>query len=76
MKTGRSVPEEVIRVLHAGVSDTTMKALHRGMFDEFRLVFGTKDATEIAQLVDGKLVVRNKKLWADFVKKAEAEIIN
>ncbi len=76
LETGRTVPEEIIHVLHAGVSDTTMKALHRGIFDEFRLVFGTKDATEIAKLVDGKLVVKNKKLWADFVKKAEAEIIN
>ena len=76
LRTGRTVPEEVIRVLHAGVSDTTMKALHRGVFDEFRLVLGTKDATSIAQIVDGKLVVKNKKLWGEFVDKASAEIVN
>jgi predicted kinase len=76
LKTGRTVPEEVIRELHAGVSDTTLKILEKGdVFDEFRLVFGDKEGKEIAKIVKGKLKIVDQKLWDDFAAKAADVVV-
>jgi predicted ABC-type ATPase len=76
LKKGRSVPKSVIKELHAGVSDTTMKILERGdVFDEFRLVFGDKKGKEIAKIVKGKLKIVDQKLWDDFAAKATDVVV-
>lgn len=68
-KTGRYVPEAVVRKTHAAVANTLKEAIDEGLFDEFTL-WDTNDKTKkIAEGAGKELNVLDQKAWDKFVAK-------
>ncbi|MGE3404352.1 MAG: zeta toxin family protein [Vicinamibacterales bacterium] len=77
VKTGRFVPETLIRQIHAGVSTDFPRAIERGLFDAVTL-YDTNikgQARLVASQTDGVFRVHNEGLWEDFVRKAEGKAV-
>jgi hypothetical protein len=71
-KTGRHVPEHVVRGTHSQVSAIVPEAVNRGLFDSVTL-FDTniKDAPrEVMRSVNGVTTIVDQQLWRDFTAKA------
>lgn len=70
-KTGRFVPEDVLIELHAGVSRAFPAAVRRKLFDEASLYLNEgAEPRLIAEVVNGRLVIRDRALWREFKAKA------
>lgn len=74
-KTGRFVPDDVVRGIHAEVSRIVPKVLEADLFDDFKL-FDTNEQGN-ARLVVTKergapAVIHDKKLWDNFLEKGKA----
>jgi predicted ABC-type ATPase len=69
-KTGRYVPEAVIRGVHAGVSRAVPEAIDRGLFDEFTL-WDTNQPTprKVAEARGKSPTIHDRDLWDRFVAK-------
>lgn len=73
-ETGRKVPEAQIRKTHKNVSKVVPLAIRDGLFDEFTLWDNTKEGgtpVVIARAEGKQLMVKNQKLWREFLAKAE-----
>lgn len=69
LRTGRIVPESVIREVHAGVSDVYPKVAH--LFDSTQLVNNEINPTVIAKGLRGQpLTIVDEKAWKEFLAKA------
>lgn len=70
-KTGRFVPHEVIKQVHASVSKVVPQALANGLFDEFSLWDTNGPASKKIVSAQGKNVtVHDQKAWDRFIEKA------
>jgi len=71
-RTGRYVPESVIRETHKGVSRVLPEAIRRGLFDEFT-VWDTRvsPAVKIASGAKDKLTIHHAAWWKEFLAKGE-----
>ncbi len=67
--TGRMVPEDVIRAAHADVSRTSVAAIERGLFDEFKLWDTTGKSPRLIATYDREagLVVLDEDAWVAHV---------
>ena len=72
-KSGRAVPESVIRSTHKNVSAVVPKAIERGLFDEFDLWDNSgSSAVHVATgRGRGNLQVLDQPRWDSFVAKGE-----
>ena len=74
-KTGRQVPEDVIRDTHKSVSQVFPEAVKRGLFDEATLwdTNGPKGAkaTVVATVRGTELTVHDSKAWSRFLAKGD-----
>jgi predicted ABC-type ATPase len=73
-KTGRYVPEHIVKEVHANVSRTLPKALGRGLFDNVS-VYDTNVKGEARLVVSGSregFKVHDRDLWNDFLGKGES----
>lgn len=72
-KTGRFVPEKVLRETHKNVSIVVPEAIKNNLFDEFRLWdTNLKDNPRlVAEMYNGKFKVLEPDLWQDFLDKAK-----
>lgn len=71
-KTGRKVPESVIRKTHEGVSAVLPRAAQEGIFDEWQL-WDTDGGGDPRLVAEGKKKegrIANPELWGRFLKKA------
>lgn len=68
-RTGRYVPESVIRAVHAGVSRTVPQAIERGLFDEFTLWDTSAGRKKIAEARGKELTVHDEEAWRRFLAK-------
>jgi predicted ABC-type ATPase len=73
VKTGRSVPEAVIRATHASVSSIYPVAVKRGAYDESHLWDNDgKKPVLVASSKGTEMTVHDQKLWHKFLAKAKA----
>lgn len=73
--TGRRVPIQYIRDVHASISRTLPEAIDRKLFDEVRL-FDTNlenNPRLVLEQIDGKVTIHDRKLWRDFLRKGVPE---
>jgi predicted ABC-type ATPase len=72
-KTGRHVPETVVRNTHKTVSQVLPTAMKEGLFDKVTLWDNNVKGkpVKVASGAGKKMVIHDKKLWADFIKKGE-----
>ncbi len=71
-KTGRFVDADVIRTIHAGVSQIIPQAISEGLFDEFRLFdTSSKPGKLIASAQGSQLEVHDQQLWEGFLQKGQ-----
>jgi len=72
-KTGRYVPESVVRGTHASVSRVVPQALSEGLFDKFTLwdTSSGGKATKVASAEGKKVTVHDEALWKTFLAKGE-----
>lgn len=70
-KTGRYMPESVLRATHSGVSRTVPLAIKEGLFDEFTLwdSSGEGGHVKVATARGKELKVHQEKLWKKFLDK-------
>jgi predicted ABC-type ATPase len=71
-KTGRYVPETVIRGIHSSVSNIFPLAVEKGFFDRAELhdTSTAGKATKVMSSVGKKITVHNEKLWNSFLAKS------
>jgi predicted ABC-type ATPase len=72
-KTGRYVPEEYTRAIHASVSRVLPEAIKKGLYDEVKL-FNTDvkgHARPIATAHGKHLTIHDEKLWQEFLAKGK-----
>jgi predicted ABC-type ATPase len=70
-RTGRFVPETVIREIHRGVSNVFPQAVENGLFDEFVLWDNNgPTAIKIAEGTGNRLRILNAAAWQRFLAKA------
>ena len=70
-KTGRYVPEEMLRRAHRNVSQIVPELIKNKVFDEFTLWdTNGKKSKRIAYLEKGELKITDKKAWDRFIAKA------
>ena len=73
--TGRMVPESFVRWSHGEVTRTAVKALKKGLFDDFTLHDTTKGSpTLVASAKGTMLTVHDKDLWLAFLKKGGSSV--
>ncbi len=71
-KTGRMVPEPVIRGTHKQVSVVVPKAIKEGLFDDFQLWDNNGSGPVLVASAKGKkLDVANKAMWDAFLAKGD-----
>lgn len=74
-RTGRVVPEPVLRATHASVSRVFAEAVKKGLFDGVQLFDNNvpkgSPARKIAELVDGDFKVLDETAWEKFLLKGE-----
>jgi predicted ABC-type ATPase len=73
-KTGRFVPETVLRETHAAVSQTLPKAMRAGLFDRVTLHDTTIEGHPVlvaSSNRSGKIKIHNKVLWQAFLQKGK-----
>jgi len=70
-KTGRYVPEEMLRWAHKNVSEIVPELIKRKAFDEFTLWDTNDTSKRIAYLDKGSLVIEDEKAWKRFLGKAK-----
>lgn len=75
-RTGRMVPEQVIRTIHRDVSRTFKVAIDRNVFDEVRLWDNAagKEPILVMQQIRGQTTVFRSDLWDAFLAKAEENV--
>ena len=76
-RSGRAVPDSVIRSIHSAVSDVVPKAVKAGLFDELEVYDNNVKQGEnprlIARAKGKKLDIVDEQLWDEFVGKANAD---
>lgn len=73
-KTGRYVPEDVIRAVHRSVSNVLPQAVHEGAFDEMRLWDTNDGPPKMIASYDGKkLTVHDAAAYDKFLAKGAAK---
>lgn len=72
-RTGRFVPHETIKQIHASVSAVLPQAIQRGLFDEVTL-WDNNDATprKVVSAKGSKMEIHDAALWQRFLDKAKA----
>lgn len=71
VRSGRWVPEPVIRGAHKAVSEVLPSAMTGNIFDEVRLWDTTVNPpTLVASTINGTFVVADQDLWSTFLAKA------
>ena len=72
-KTGRCVPESVIRSIHSNVSRVLPEATEQGLFDKVTLydTGGGGRAVKVMSGTGNKMKVHDQKLWQEFKAKGE-----
>lgn len=72
-RSGRVVPHEVIRSIHASVSKVVSVAIEEGLFDEFNLWDNNGEGVPklVASAKGKKLTVHDSAAWRSFVRKGE-----
>ena len=70
-RTGRYVPESVLRGTHASVSRVIPEAIKRGLFDKFTLTDSSAGGGLVASAEGNKLTIHDAAAWERFLAKGK-----